>query len=517
MAIDPQNPPNDAAALQQMLLRTMAQLDATREQLAAKERELQRVQRWLEQLLRHRYGQKRERVDENQAFLFAIEIASTGRDVPPEPKPAGDAPRPTPPGHGRQRLPQSLERRRVVFDLAAHERQCPQCQGELRHIGEEISEELEYVPASLHAIQQACQKYARPKGCTVVTAAKPLAPIEKGLPGPGLLAHVAVSKYGGHLPLYRQESIFARQDVELSRKTMCDWMRQCAELVSPLVGLMKERALSSKVVQTDDTPAPVLDPELPHTRTGRIWTYVGDPKHPYTVYDYTLNRSRAGPDEFLKDFRGYLQADAYSGYDQIYKDPDRGITEVACMAHARRKYFDAQWSDIMRSMVMLAYLHLLYDSEREARDKELDGAARRALRQARSQPILDDIKAYLERERRQVLPKSPIGQAIAYTLSNWDALVRYCQDGDLEIDNNGAERSLRGVAAGRRNWTFFGSDNGGSTAAVLSSLIATCKRHQIDPFAYLRDVFDRISAHPQNQLEELLPDKWLAARTAASA
>jgi transposase len=517
MAIDPQNLPNDAAALQQMLLRTMAQLDATREQLVAKERELQRVQHWLEQLLRHRYGQKRERVDENQAFLFAIEIASTGRDVPPEPKPAGDAPRPTPPGHGRQRLPQSLERRRVVFDLAAHERQCPQCQGELRHIGEEISEQLEYVPASLHVIQQACQKYACPKGCTVVTAAKPLAPIEKGLPGPGLLAHVAVSKYGDHLPLYRQESIFARQDVELSRKTMCDWMRQCAELVSPLVDLMKERALSSKVVQTDDTPVPVLDPELPHTRTGRIWTYVGDPKHPYTVYDYTPNRSRAGPDEFLKDFRGYLQADAYSGYDQIYKDPDRGITEVACMAHARRKYFDAQSSDIMRSMVMLAYMHLLYDIEREARDKELDATARLALRQARSQPILDDIKAYLERERRQVLPKSPIGQAIAYTLSNWDALVRYCQDGDLEIDNNGAERSLRGVAVGRRNWTFFGSDNGGSTAAVLSSLIATCKRHQIDPFAYLRDVFDRISAHPQNQLEELLPDKWLASRTAASA
>jgi transposase len=517
MAIDPQHLPNDAAALQQMLLSTMAQLDATREQLVAKERELQRVQHWLEQLLRHRYGQKRERVDENRAFLFAIEIASTGRDVPPEPKPAGDAPRPTPPGHGRQRLPQSLERRRVVFDLAAHERQCPQCQGELRHIGEEISEQLEYVPASLHVIQQACQKYACPKGCTVVTAAKPLAPIEKGLPGPGLLAHVAVSKYGDHLPLYRQESIFARQDVELSRKTMCDWMRQCAELVSPLVDLMKERALSSKVVQTDDTPVPVLDPELPHTRTGRIWTYVGDPKHPYTVYDYTPNRSRAGPDEFLKDFRGYLQADAYSGYDQIYKDPDRGITEVACMAHARRKYFDAQSSDIMRSMVMLAYMHLLYDIEREARDKELDATARRALRQARSQPILDDIKAYLERERRQVLPKSPIGQAIAYTLSNWDALVRYCQDGDLEIDNNGAERSLRGVAVGRRNWTFFGSDNGGSTAAVLSSLIATCKRHQIDPFAYLRDVFDRISAHPQNQLEELLPDKWLASRTAASA
>jgi len=516
MAFDPDNLPNDAAALQQMLLRTMAQLDATQEQLAVKEHELQRVRHWLEQLLRHRYGQKRERVDENQLFLFAVEIASLRQDPPREPKPAHD-PRPAPAGHGRQRLPKSLERRRVVFDLAAGERQCPECQNELRHIGEEVSERLEYVPASLHVIEEACQKYACTKGCTVVTAAKPPAPVEKGMAGPGLLAHVAVSKYGDHLPLHRQESIFARQGVELSRKTMCDWMRQCAELVTPLFDLMKDRALSSKVVQTDDTPVPVLDPELPHTRKGRIWTYVGDSAHPYTVYDYTPNRSRAGPDEFLKEFRGYLQADAYSGYDEIYKDAERGVTEVACMAHARRKYFEAQSSDVMRSMVMLAYMHLLYDVEREAREGGLGAVQRHALRQARSVPILADIKAYLDRERPQVLPKSPIGQAIGYTLSNWDALVRYCQDGDLEIDNNGAERSLRGVAVGRRNWTFFGSDTGGHTAAVLTSLIATCKRHHIDPFAYLRDVFQRISAHPKNQLAELLPDKWLANRTAAAS
>ncbi len=516
MATDFPDLPNDPAALERMLLRTLAQLDAARSELAAKECELQRVRHWLEQLLRHRYGQKRERTDENQLFLFALQRASRGEEAPPEPKPASREPRPTAPGHGRQRLPESLERRRVVYDLTGDERQCPACHTELRHIGEEVNEQLEYVPASLHVIQQACQKYACPKGCTVVTAAKPLAPVEKGLAGPGLLAHVAVSKYGDHLPLHRQESIFARQGVELSRQTMCDWMRQCAELVSPLVGLMKERALSSKVVQTDDTPVPVLDPELPRTRTGRIWTYVGDALHPYTVYDYTPDRCRDGPDEFLKDFHGYLQADAYSGYDQIYKQAERGITEVACMAHARRKYFEAQSSDVMRSMVMLAYFHLLYDVEREAREKQLDAAGRLALRRTRSQPMLDDMKAYLERERGQVLPKSPIGQAMAYTLSNWEALVRYAKDGDLEIDNNGAERSLRGVAVGRRNWTFFGSDNGGRTAAVLSSLIATSKRHHMDPFAYLCDVFARISAHPQNRLEELLPDQWLAARSPAT-
>lgn len=512
MEMDPHHLPDDAATLQRMLLRTLAQLDATQAQLAAKEHELQRVRHWLEQLLRHRYGQKRERVDENQLFMFAVEIASTGQEPPPDPQAA--APRPTPQGHGRQHLPKSLSRRRVVYDLSEAQRQCPECHGGLRHIGEEVSERLEYVPASLEVIEEACQKYACPKGCAVVTAEKPAAPIEKGLAGPGLLAHVAVSKYGDHLPLHRQEAMLARHGVELSRKTMCDWMRQCAELVNPLYELMKQRALSSKVVQTDDTPVPVLDPELPRTRTGRIWTYVGDADHPYIVYDYTPNRSRDGPDEFLKDFHGYLQADAYSGYDEIYKDPERGVTEVACMAHARRKYFEAQSSDIMRSMVVLAYIHLLYDVEREAREGQLDAGGRLALRQARSRPLLEDLKAYLERERAQVLPKSPIAQAMAYTLSNWDALVRYTGDGDLEIDNNGAERSLRGVAVGRRNWTFFGSDGGGHTAAVLSSLIATAKRHHIDPFAYLRDVFARIAEHSQKLLEEFLPDRWSAARAA---
>ena len=330
------------------------------------------------------------------------------------------------------------------------------------------------------------------------------------LPGPGLLAQVAVSKYGDHLPLYRQQQIYQRQGVELSRQTMCDWMRQSADLVSPLYELMKQRVLESKAVQTDDTPVPVLDPALPRTRTGRIWTYVGT--HPYTVYDYTPDRSREGPDAFLREFHGFLQADAYSGYDQLYADPQRAIVEVACWAHARRKFYEAQSSDLMRSMVLLAYIRLLYDVERQARDRQLSGQDRWALRQASSRPILDDIRAYLEAERPKVLPKSPEGQAMAYTLSNWAALVRYCQDGDLEIDNNGAERSLRGVAVGRKNWMFFGSDHGGRTAAVLNSLIATCKRLHIDPLAYLRDVFARISAHPRHRLEKLLPDQWAAAR-----
>jgi transposase len=506
--IDRQHLPEDPRVLQQMVAGLLAERES-------QEQRLRQVQHLLEQLLRARYGPRRERVSEHQLFLFAVTILS----AQPQTSPAPEKPknRSTPrSGHGRQRLPPTLERRRVVYDLGEQERQCPQCQGELRPIGEEISERLEYVPASLQVIEEACQKYACPQGCTVVTAAKPMQPIEKGLAGPGLLAQVAVSKYGDHLPLHRQESIFERHGVELSRQTLSGWMRQCAELVRPLCEEMKQRVLRSKVVQTDDTPVPVLDPELPRTRTGRIWTYVGDAEHPYIVYDYTPNRSRDGPDNFLQPFHGYLQAHAYSGYDQLYQDGDREIVEVACWAHSRRRFFEAQSSDLMRSTVMLAYIRLLYDVEREARDGKLDGETRGALRQEKSKPILDDIHAYLEQEQPRVLPKSPEAEAIAYTLANWKALNRYCDDGNLEIDNNGAERSLRGVAVGRKNWMFYGSDHGGRTAAVLTSLIATAKRLAIDPFAYLRDIFERISSHPKNRLDELLPDQWLVTRRPAA-
>ena len=510
MEIDPKQLPEDASALRQMVMGLLQEAEQ-------RERKLRQLQHWVEQLLRARYGPRRERVDEHQLFLFAAAILAQGGKTPPaseeseQPQSKSASPRQ---GHGRGALPKSLQRQRVVYDLGEAKRQCPECQEPLKRIGEDISERLEYVPASLVVIEEACQKYACPKGCTVVTAEKPMAPIEKGLPGAGLLAHVAVSKYGDHLPLHRQEEIFQRQGVELSRQTMCGWMRSCADLASPLYELMKKRLLDSKAVQTDDTPVPVLDPDLPRTRTGRIWTYVGDDEHPYTVYDYTPNRSRDGPEAFLEEFRGYLQADAYSGYDHFYKEPERGILEVACWAHCRRRFFEAQSSDLMRSTVMLAYIRLLYDVEREAGERKLKGEARRVLRQEKSKRILDDIRAYLQREQPQVLPQSPEGEAIAYTMSNWKALTRYLDDGDLAIDNNGAERSLRGIAVGRRNWTFYGSDNGGRTAAVLTSLITTSKRLGLDPFAYLRDIFERIGAHPQSRLAELLPDQWQAAHSA---
>jgi transposase len=402
-----------------------------------------------------------------------------------------------------------------VYELPPTQQQCPHCQARLRRIGEETSERVEYVPAAFHVIAESCAKYACPQGCTVRTAAKAMPPIEKGLPG--LWAQVAVSEYGDHLPLHRQAEMFRRQGVVLSRQTLCDWMRRAAELVAPLCAEMQRRVLRSKALQTDDTPVAVLDPALPRTKTGRGWTYVGDREHPFTVYDYTPDRSRDGPDRFLQAFRGYLQADAYAGYDGLYQDPARAVTEVACWAQARRKFFEAQDADLQRALVMLAYIRLLYEVEQEARDRALDGAGRLALRREKSAAILTDIEAYLRREQPQVLPKSPIGEAIAYALGNWAALCRYTQDGDLAIDNNGAERALRPVAVGRKNWLFFGSDTGGRTAAILTSFITTCKRLHLDPFAYLRDVFERISAHPATRLEELLPDRWAPARAAPSS
>ena len=508
MDLKPENLPGDVEGCHALIAELVQELDV-------RDRRVRQLQHQLEQLLRWRYGQKREKVDENQLFFEALTMVSTGTAPVPKTEPAApaEAPAPARPGHGRQRLPANLPRKRIVYDVPEAQRHCPHCAKILQRIGEEISERLEYVPATLSVIEEVCPKYACPDGCTVVTAQKPFAPIEKGLPGPGLLAHVAVSKYGDHLPLARQEGMFRRLGVELARSTMCDWMRAGAELLKPLYELMKQRTLASKAVQTDDTPVPVFDPEWTRTRTGRTWSYVGDEAHPYTVYDYTPTRAGEGPATFLEDFEGYLQADAYGGYDAIFADEVRHVFEVACWAHARRKFYEAQSSDLMRSMIMLAYVRLLYDVEREAKDKGAKGEARRVLRQEKSLPVLADIEAYLRREQPHVLPKTPIADAIGYAVNNWKALMRYTEDGDLEIDNNGAERSLRGIAVGRRNWMFYGSDNGGHTAAVLTSFIATCKRLRMDPFAYLRDVFERISAHPANRLAELLPDQWKAAHT----
>ena len=483
-----------------------------------------KLQHQLEQLLRQRYGKKSERVDPAQLLLFAQEILTQAEPTPkpdpvPEPTPAPSAPQPKKNGHGRKPLPASLPRKPVVHDVPPEQLPCPDC-GALRHcIGSEVREQLEYVPASLIVIEHIRPKYACPDCMANVVIAERLPePIEKGLPGPGLMAHVITNKYADHLPLYRQEGILRRQGVEISRSTMCDGMAVAAELLSPIVRLMLVKILTSLVVQNDDTPVKVPDHDGKGIKTGRLWSSLGDHNNPYVVYTYTPDRSGAGPAAIFKDFEGYLQADAYSAYDALYTSGK--IIEVGCMMHARRKFYEARTSDPPRAHQALAGIQLLYDVEREAKEKhEAEGydafvAARHAPRGERSRPIFPQLHEWLEAEAPKVLPKSPIGEAIRYALNHWAALERPLDVGFLELDNGACERAFKPVALGRKNWLFAGSDRGGETAAVLMSLCTTCKDLRIDPQAYLRDVLGRISTHPARRIEELLPDRWQALRQA---
>ena len=508
--------PDDLEAAHQLireLLKTLAQQVHLNEKL----------QHQLEQLLRQRYGPKGERIDPAQLLLFAREILEQAEPAPTPAPTLEPAPTPAPTaakkkGHGRKPLPASLPRVPVLHDVPPEQRTCPECGAERTCIGQEVREQLEFIPARLVVLEHIRPKYAcQDCQANVVIADVLPEPIDKGLPGPGLLAYVAVSKYADHLPLYRLEGILERSGVELSRSTMCDWMATIADLLKPIVDLMLKKILSSRVVQNDDTTVPVQDHDGKGIKTGRLWVSIGDRGHPYVVYRYTPDRSAAGPQEIFKDFKGYLQADAYSAYDGLYKSGK--IIEVGCMMHARRKFYEARTSDPPRSHQALAWISLLYDVERDAKKRETADyeafvAFRHELRNERSRPIFDKFHAWLEAELPKVLPKSPIGEAIQYALNHWEALKRPLEAGFLELDNGECERAFKPVALGRKNWLFAGSDQGGETAAVLMSLCTTCKNLGIDPQAYLRDVLDRISTHPMRRIEELLPDRWQELRQA---
>jgi transposase len=488
------------------------------------QRELEQLQHYVAQLLRARYGPRSEKIDPAQLALFD---AQASEETTSETNPAEQSPAETivrehrRRGGGRKPLAADLPRKRIEYALAPDQLPCPCCGQERTPFGEEVSEQLEFVPASLFVIQHVRLKYAC-RHCQeqVVVADKPPQPIEKGIPGPGLLAATITSKYGDHLPLYRLEDIFGRHGVELSRFTMCGWMRQSAELLSLLYDLMARRVLSSRMIHTDDTPVPVLDPSLPHTRTGRFWAYLGDGRNPYVVYDYTPSRQRDGPAAFLAGYRGYLQADAFGGYDGIYTGSQGAILEVGCWAHVRRKFFDAKSLAPRLAHEALARIGELYAVERAAQQRELTADEIRALRQSESLPRLEALHAWLERARDEVTPKHPLSQAVRYALGNWTALVRYCEDGELAIDNNAAERAMRACAIGRKNWLFCGSDNGGRTAAVLFTMTASAKRHALDPFAWLADVLRRLpqllAAGPlkDDTLASLLPDVWHSSQPA---
>ena len=536
---------SQVAQLQREVELLRAERDEYLQQLKLKDRKIDDLQHQVQSLLRRYYGRSSEKMDPNQRLLFEDLIDKTVPEIPADDEVAARAaPKRQRKGHGRRRLPSNLPRAKVIHDLPEDQKPCPRCRT-LRHIiGKETHEQLDYIPAKVKVIEHIrltygcprCERDASPDGPQIVTASKPVQPIEKGLAAPGLLSHIIVSKYGDHLPMHRLEGILQRHGIEIARSTMCDWAAQCAGLLRPLYDLMVDEVRSSKVIHTDDTPVKVQDRGRTRTRTGRFWVYLGDPDHPYTVFAYTPSRSRDGPMSFLRDWgkdeRVYLQADAFGGYDGIYAGEAGGhVTEVACWAHARRKFYDAKNSDPVTSAQALAYIRLLYDVETQAK-KEAKQAAKRApanevsdrrvhellakqrlrLRQEQAVPRLAQFRTWLESQQAEcggpLLPKSPMGQAIQYTLNQWDALCVYTTDGRLAIDNNASENALRRVAVGRKNWLFAGSDNGGRTAATLFSVIATCQRHRVEPMTYLRDVLTRIAAMPVSQLGTLLPDRW---------
>lgn len=493
--------PSDVTTLQGMVKQLLAQVnDKTRENV-----DLQSQVAWLKRQL---FGRKSEKLNPDQRLLFedafdALSQALTETSAQESQTSTSSRKKRnktnTPTMNGRVPLPAHLPRVPEYRD--------PDLRliDGLRCIGEDTTEILEYIPAGFYVRQIIRRKYAQPDGSGVVMAPLPPLPIEKGRPGPGVLAHVITSKYCDHLPLYRLEQIFERQALNIPRSTQCNWIRDSAVLLEAIVLEMKAQILASDVIHTDDTYIPVQDKNRTQVRKGYLWPHIDRSNNVF--FDYTTARNREGPDAILSGYTGYIQADGFNGYDPLYgKDK---ATEAGCWAHARRKFEQALETDSLRANQMLALIAELFVIEQKAKDDGLDADEIKALRQQFSKPIIESkIKPLLDEWEGMVLPKSPLKIAITYALNQWEALNVYLKDGILCVDNNLAERVVKMVALGRKNWLFAGSDAGAKRAAILYSLIASCKLCKIDPFVYLRDVLDRINTHPAKRIGELVPNQW---------
>jgi len=466
-----------------------------------------RLRQQLDVLCRRLFGKKAERVDPRQLQLALEQLGNEpGALTEPIEMDSGETPvrgharrRP----HGRQVLPADLPRETITIDIPEAAKTCA-CGTRKTVIGTIDSEKLDYVPASFRILQTSRLKYACP-ACHegVVEAPAPVQAVEKSLAAEGLLAHVVVSKYADHLPLHRLAGIFARHGVTLAPSTLCDWVADVATALAPIGTQLRREITASAYLQTDDTPITVLD-RGGGSFKGRIWTYL-DPLSRQVVFEATATHERAGPEAFLATFTGHLQADAYTGYDAVYRSGR--IVEVGCWAHARRRFVEALDTDVTAAPV-LALIQQLYQVEHDAADLGPD--ARRHVRQMRAVPLLAQFETQRRALAAHVLPKSPVGEALRYLDRQWAALQRYVEQGHLLIDNNNAERQLRTVATGRKNWLFAGSLEGAHRAALLYSLLQSCRLIGVPPFPYLRDVLLRVTTHPQAQIHQLTPKGWLA-------
>jgi len=486
---------------------------AQHEQLLWRESEIEHLKLLLAKLQRMQFGRKSEKLA-RQIEQLELRLEDL-QSKPAESALLAESPCATPASPlpiavvkpARRPLPEHLPRQTQRHE--PKESACPDCGGALSKLGEDVSEMLEYVPASFFVVRHVRPKLSCTKCDHIVQAAAPTRPIERGVAGPGLLAHVLVSKYADHLPLYRQSEIYARHGVELERSTLADWVGGTSELLDPLVETLRRYVMAAGKVHADDTPVPVLAPGNGKTKTGRLWTYVrddrpaGDTAAPAVWFAYSPDRKGEHPEQHLRQFRGALQADAYAGFNQLYKEDGR-IQEVACWAHVRRKFYDLQEAHASPiASEALERIAALYAIEKEIRGRPPD--ERQQVRTARARPLLQSLRDWFEVSLTKLSRKSDTTAAIRYALGLWEALTRYCDDGRLEIDNNAAERALRVVALGRKNYLFAGSDTGGERAASIYSLIGSAKLNGLDPEAYLRELLSRIADHPITRIEELLP------------
>jgi transposase len=498
----------EAVELNRVLDETAASFEELKQEHAAALDELAWYKRWA-------FGRRRERFTEGEGQGHLFDLDPPVADEPEDSITPDEEAETEVKGHRRRKRRKidwdKLRQVHHEHDLSDEEKVCP-CGRAMDRIGEDVTRELEFVPPKLTAHIHTRPKYAC-RDCKDGVSAAPLPPrpFPGGIAGPGLVTEVIVSKFGDHLPLYRLEDILARYGVHISRSTMCDWVKAAAELLRPLYEMQRTLALQSSVIWTDDTPITVLGGPKGSFR-GHFWTYIGERKYPYSVYDFTNSHSRDGPASFLQSYSGYLHADAYTGYDSIFLAPGSSIIEVACWSHTRRRFFDAAKSNPRQAHQMLEWVRQLYDIEDRAHDWSVD--ARCELRASEANPVLDKIEAYLAQLAPTVLPKSSLAKAVTYARNQWEALRRYTDDGRLTIDNNISERTLRHQAIGRKNWLFLGSESAGPRAAVLYTILTGAKRHHIEPWAYVRDLLLRLHADAPN-LEEMRPDRWAAAHPEA--
>jgi transposase len=507
MLDDVKNLPDDPSLLKGLIASMASELTSRDAELKSRDILIEKLKHQLSGLRRQQFGSRSESLDQLELTLEEEEIARAA-ETPATPAPETEKRQPK-----RRPLPEGLPRHETVMSAGDA---CPGCGGTLRQLGRDVTEELEYVPGRF-----VVNRIVRPRMacacCEMISqAALPSRPIERGRPGPGLLAHVLVGKYADHLPLYRQSQIFGRDGIDLERSTLADWVGRSTALLEPLADAIGRHVQAGQAIFADDTPVRMQAPGTDKTKTARFWAYVRDDRPwagdapPAAWYRFTADRKGAHASGHLKDYTGWMHADGYAGFETLYRSGR--IDEVACMAHIRRKFVDvhkAQGSAIAEEAIQR--ISGLYAIEKQARGSPPDERAR--IRQAKARPILDELEAWLGTQLRRISAKTPLAQAIRYALNRIRRLRPYLEHGFLEIDNNTAERSMRAIAIGRKNWLFAGSERGGRSAAIAYTLIETAKLNGVNPQAWLTETLGIIADHKINRIEELLP--WRYAQTGA--